>query len=190
MQHLKEDIIKPIEDITKSYWRHFIHAKTPTHQEVEVRYKATKQSEVDKVERKGWLNWKSFTKSNLLKLARLQLWDVDNFISFPKSPRSSKSEFRAKRYAHNTKSELLKKVQHHMGCPVHTRLSGVPNLLKLVWLQLWDVENFISFPKSTRSSKSEFGAKSYGQNTTSEHGLSGAYRTVRCAIIGSSNVYL
>jgi hypothetical protein len=37
-----------------------------------------------------------------------------------------------------------------------------------------DVENFISFPKSTRSSKSELGAKSYGQNTTSRHGLSGA----------------
>jgi hypothetical protein len=54
-----------------------------------------------------------------------------------------------------------------MGCPVHTGLSGVPNLLKLVWIQLWDVENFISFPKSTKSSKSEFGAKSYGQNTTS-----------------------
>ena len=66
-----------------------------------------------------------------------------------------------------------------MGCPVHTGLSGMPNLLKLIWLQLWDVENFISFPKSTRSSKSEFGAKSYGQNTTSEHGLSGAPSPVR-----------
>ena len=55
-----------------------------------------------------------------------------------------------------------------MGCPVHTRLSGVPNLLKLVWLQLWDVDNFISFPKSSRSSKSEFGAKSYAHNTKSE----------------------
>jgi hypothetical protein len=71
-----------------------------------------------------------------------------------------------------------------MRCPVHTGLSGVPNLLKLMWLQLWDVENFISFPKSTRSSKSEFGAKSYGKNTTSEHGLSGAHRTVRCAMSG------
>jgi hypothetical protein len=77
-----------------------------------------------------------------------------------------------------------------MGCPVHTRLSGVPNFLKLVWLQLWDVENFISFPKSTRSSKSEFEAKSYGPNTTSQHGLSGGHRTVRCAIFGSSNGYL
>jgi hypothetical protein len=65
---------------------------------------------------------------------------------------------------------------------VQIGLSGVPNFLKLVWLQLWDVENFISFPKSTRSSKSEFGSKSYGQNTSSEHGLSGAHRTVRCAI--------
>ena len=72
-----------------------------------------------------------------------------------------------------------------MGCPVHTGLSGVPNLLKLIWLQLWDVENFISFPKSTRSSKSEFGAKSYGQNTTSGHELSGAHRTVRCAMSGA-----
>ena len=60
-----------------------------------------------------------------------------------------------------------------MGCPVHTGLSGVPNLLKLIWLQLWDVENFISFPKS------------YGQNTTSGHGLSGAHRTVRCAMSGA-----
>jgi hypothetical protein len=72
-----------------------------------------------------------------------------------------------------------------MRCPVHTGLSGVPNLLKLIWLQLWDVENFISFPKSIRSSKSEFGAKRYGQNTTSEHGLSGAHRTVRCAMSGA-----
>jgi hypothetical protein len=94
-------------------------------------------------------------------------------------------EFRAKLYAHNTKSELLKKLQQHMGCPVHIGLSGVPNLLKLVWIQLWDVENFISFPKSTISSKPEFGAKSYGQNTTSEHGLSGAHRTVRCAMFGA-----
>jgi hypothetical protein len=72
-----------------------------------------------------------------------------------------------------------------MGCPVHTGLSGVPNLLKMEWLQLWDVENFISFPKSTRSLKSEFGTKSYRQNTTSEHGLSGAHRTVRCAMSGA-----
>ena len=138
------------------------------------------KSELDKVERKGWLNWKCFTKSNLLKLTWLQLWDVDNFISFPKSLRSSKSEFGAKSYALNTKSELLKKQEQHMGCPVHTGLSGVPNLLKLVWLQLWDVENFIIFPKNTRSSKSEFGVKSYSHNTTSGHGLSGAHRTVRC----------
>jgi hypothetical protein len=74
---------------------------------------------------------------------------------------------------------LLKKLQLYMGCPVHTGLSGVPNLLKLVWLQLLDVENFISFPKSTRSLKSEFEAKSYGQNTTREHGLSGAPFPVR-----------
>jgi hypothetical protein len=73
---------------------------------------------------------------------------------------------------------------------VHTGLSGVPNLLKLIWLQLWDVENFIRFPKSTRSSKLEFRAKSYGQNTTSEYGMSGAHRTVRCAILESSNGYL
>jgi hypothetical protein len=46
-----------------------------------------------------------------------------------------------------------------MGCLVHTGLSGVPNLLKLVWLQLWDAENFISFAKSTRSSKSELELK-------------------------------
>jgi hypothetical protein len=62
---------------------------------------------------------------------------------------------------------------------VHTGLSGVPNLHKLVWLQLWDVENFISFPKSTRSSKSEFRAKSYGQITTTKHGLFGAPCPVR-----------
>ena len=72
-----------------------------------------------------------------------------------------------------------------MGCPLHTGLSGMPNLLKLVCLQLWDVDNFISFPKSTRSSKSEFGAKSYGENTTSGHGLSSAHRTVRCTMSGA-----
>jgi hypothetical protein len=47
----------------------------------------------------------------------------------------------------------------------------------MIWLQPLDVEDFIGFPKSIRSSKSEFGAKSYGQNTTSNHvqrGLSGA----------------
>jgi hypothetical protein len=42
MQHLEENNIICIEDITKSYLRHFIHAKSPTHQEVEVGYKATK----------------------------------------------------------------------------------------------------------------------------------------------------
>jgi hypothetical protein len=61
-----------------------------------------------------------------------------------------------------------KKLQQYRGC--FTGMSGVPNLLKMVWLQLWDVDNFISFLKSIRSSKSEFGAKSYGQNTTSKHG--------------------
>jgi hypothetical protein len=50
MQHLKEDIIVPIEDITKSYWRHFIHAKSPTYQAVEVRYKAAKQ-------KWSWQSW-------------------------------------------------------------------------------------------------------------------------------------
>jgi hypothetical protein len=43
MQHLKEDIIRPIYDITKSYLRHFIHAKCITHQEVEMGCKAIKQ---------------------------------------------------------------------------------------------------------------------------------------------------
>jgi hypothetical protein len=42
-QHIKEDIIRAIEDITKSYSIHFIHAKSSTHQEVEVGCKATKQ---------------------------------------------------------------------------------------------------------------------------------------------------
>jgi hypothetical protein len=43
----------------------------------------------------------------------------------------------------------------------------VPNLLKMIRIQLWDIDVFISFPKSIRSSKSEFGAKLYDQNTTS-----------------------
>jgi hypothetical protein len=38
-----------------------------------------------------------------------------------------------------------------------------------------DIKDFISFPKSTRSSKSELGAKSYGQNTTSDHVLCGLF---------------
>jgi hypothetical protein len=58
----------------------------------------------------------------------VQLLDVDNFISFPKSPRSSKLEFGAKCYAHNTKSELLKKTA------AAYEMSGGPNLLKLVCL--------------------------------------------------------
>jgi hypothetical protein len=49
---------------------------------------------------------------------------------------------------------------------VHKRFSA-PNLLKLTWIQHSDIDNFISFPKSPRSSKSEFGAKSYAQNTRS-----------------------
>jgi hypothetical protein len=109
--------------------------------------------------------------SNLLKLICHQLWDVYNFISFPKSLRSSKLEFRAKSYTHNTKLEVQKKLQQHRSC--FTGLYDVPNLLKMIWIQLWDEEDFISFPKSTRSSKSEFEAKSYGQNTTSNHVLRG-----------------
>jgi hypothetical protein len=82
--------------------------------------------------------------------------------------------------------ELLKKLRQHMGYPVHTGLSDAPNLLKIV--QIWDFENFTSFPKSTRSLKSVFGAKSYGQNTTSEHGLSGAHRSVWCAMSGAPSL--
>jgi hypothetical protein len=54
-------------------------------------------------------------------------------------------------------------------------------LLKMIWLQLYNIEDFISFSKRTISSKLEFGAKSYGQNTTCNlvlRGLSGAQRTV------------
>jgi hypothetical protein len=50
MQHLKEGIIRPIEDITNSYWRHLIHAKSSTHQEVEVGCKATKH-------KWSWQSW-------------------------------------------------------------------------------------------------------------------------------------
>ena len=46
----QKDIIRPIEDITKPYWRHFMHAKSPTHQEVEVECKATKQ-------KWSWQSW-------------------------------------------------------------------------------------------------------------------------------------
>jgi hypothetical protein len=85
------------------------------------------------------------------------------FYKISKKSKIIKLEFGAKSYAHNTKLELRKKMQQYRGC--FTGLSGVLNLLNMVWLQLLEVENFISFPKSTRSSKSEFGAKSYGQNT-------------------------
>ena len=37
--------------------------------------------------------------------------------------------------------------------------------LKLIWHQFRDEEFFIRFPKSLRSLKSKFGAKSYAQNT-------------------------
>jgi hypothetical protein len=49
---------------------------------------------------------------------------------------------------------------------VHKRFDA-PNLLKLTWLQHSNIKNFISFPKSPGSSKSEFGVKSYAQNTRS-----------------------
>jgi hypothetical protein len=133
------------------------------------------QSHKKKRERKDWLNWKCFTISNLFKLTWLQLWDVENFISFPKSPRSLKSEL-----CPQYKVGIAEKQRQHKG--YFTGLSGVPNLLKMICLQLWDVEDFIIFSKSTRSSKSELGAKSYGQNTTSKHGMSIAHRTVRCAM--------
>jgi hypothetical protein len=148
------------------------------------------KSEVDKVERKGWLNWKCFTKSNLLKVTWLQLWDVDNFISFPKSQRSSKLEFRAKSYAHNMKSELLKKcssiwdVRFTPDCPV----------CKFAQTCMASTLGCIEFHKLSKKYKiienRSLELKSYGQNMTSEHGLSGAHRTVRCAIFRSSNGYL
>jgi hypothetical protein len=147
------------------------------------------KSELDKVERKGWLNWKCFIKSNLLKLTWLQLWDVDIFISFPKSPRSSKSEFGAKSYAHNTKSELLKKTRAAYGMFGAHWTVRCAKVSQTCMASTLGCREFHKLSKSTRSSKSEFGAKSYGQNTTSEHGLSGAHRTVRCAIFGSSNDY-
>jgi hypothetical protein len=48
--------------------------------------------------------------------------------------------------------------------------------------------DFHKLSKNTRSSKSEFGAKSYSQNTTSKDGC--LVRHVQCAIFGSSNSYL
>jgi hypothetical protein len=121
--------------------------------------------EITEAKTKEWLKLEVSHDFDLLKLAWIQLWDVDNFTGFPKSSKSSKSEFGAKSYAHNTNLDCGKKLQQHKTV-VHKR-SGVQNLLKLAWFQLWVVENFISFSKSTRSSKSKFGAKSYGQNTTS-----------------------
>jgi hypothetical protein len=76
-----------------------------------------------------------------------------------------------------------KKLQQHRS--YFTEPFGVPNLLKMIWLQIWDIEDFISFTKSRRSQKSKFGAKSYGQNTTSDpviHVLSGVHQTVRCSM--------
>ena len=43
--------------------------------------------------------------------------------------------------------------------------SGDHNLLQIEIHHIRLVENFISFPKSPRSSKSEFGARSYARNT-------------------------
>jgi hypothetical protein len=149
MQHLKEDIIIPTEDITKSYWIHFIHAKSPTHQEVEVGCEATKQ-------KWSWQSWEEglnelevFHKLKSTQTDMVQLWDVENFISFPKFPKSSKSKFGAKSYAHNTEFEVLQKLQQHRSC-LH-RTVRCDKLLKMIWLQLWDIDDFISFQKSTRS---------------------------------------
>jgi hypothetical protein len=102
MQHLKEDIIRPIEDITKSYWRHFIQAKSPTHQEVEVGCNATKQKwswqswEEGLIELEVFHNIKS-TQTDMASTLRFR-----KFYKLPKSLRSLKSEFGAKSYAHIT----------------------------------------------------------------------------------------
>jgi hypothetical protein len=46
-----------------------------------------------------------------------------------------------------------------------TEQSGDQNLLQINFHNLKPVDHFISFSKSPKSSKSEFGAKSYAQNT-------------------------
>jgi hypothetical protein len=65
--------------------------------------------EITEAKTKEWLKLEVFHDFDLLKLAWIQLWDVDNFTGFPKSSKSSKSEFGAKSYAHNTNLGLWKK---------------------------------------------------------------------------------
>jgi len=96
---------------------------------------------------------------NLIKWYGLLDILVENFISFPKSTKSSKTEFGAESNDQNTK--------HHeadfCGWPDDPTVLGYSDAQNLIkWDGLLDilVENFISFPKSTRSSKTEFGAES------------------------------
>jgi hypothetical protein len=83
----------------------------------------TNKIEDTKAETKMWKNWNCLMILHLLKLTRHQLKAV--FISFPKSPRSSKSEFGAKYYAENTKARYVENAA----------------------ADAFDLELFISFPK-------------------------------------------
>jgi hypothetical protein len=84
MQHLKEDIIRPIEDIKKSYWRHFIHAKSLTYQEVEVGCKATKQ-------KWGWQSWEEgLTELEVFHKIKSTQTNMDSTREFYKISKKSK----------------------------------------------------------------------------------------------------
>jgi hypothetical protein len=78
-----------------------------------------------KAETKMWINWNCLMILHLLKLTQHQLKVVELFISFLKSPRSSKSEFGAKYYAENTKARYAENAA----------------------ADTFDPELFISFPK-------------------------------------------
>jgi hypothetical protein len=86
--------------------------------------------------------------------------------------------------------EVLKKLQQHKS---YLYWTSVCQITQNDMDSTMGYRGFYKLPKSTRSSKSEFVAKRYSQNTTSYpllHGLSGAHRTVRCAIFRSFNDYL
>jgi hypothetical protein len=75
---------------------------------------------------------------------------------------------------------VLKKLQQHRSCFIGP--SGVPNLLKMIWLQLWYVEGFISFPKvqGHRNRSSELKVMAKMRQVSCFALVVRAHRIIRC----------
>ena len=125
----------------------------------------SKHDEADSYEVTGWSDGHRIFRCSKLDVMRWTPgYSCREFHKLSKDTRSSKSEFGTESNDQNTK--------HHKAdfCewPDDLMVTGYSDAQNLIyWDELLDilVDNFISFPKSTRSSKTEFGAESNDQNT-------------------------